>query len=240
MPRPTTLLFDYGNTLIAFGPDQQEAQAGAMRGVLDAAGVPHDPLELDQLRMEQVLRPYHRDGIENNFREVCLEIAARFAPDDLAETLAEAIMEARQRAFLESVSVSPEVPAMLARLKQNHRLGLLSNYPCPLSITESLRALGLFGFFDAVVVSGEVGFAKPHRNAYTAVLTALNAEPADCLFIGDNWVADIRGPKQLGMRTAWIREHVPYETFHPGEDDPPADLELERLLDLEAALAGME
>lgn len=238
MPRPTTLLFDYGNTLIAFGPEQQEAQSRAMREVLNAAGVAHDPLELDQLRMEQVLRPYHRDGVENDFREVCLEIAARFAPGEVAESLAEAIMEARQRAFLASVSVDPAIPPMLARLKQTCRLGLLSNYPCAHSITGSLRALGLFDVFDAVVVSGEVGFAKPHPNAYTAVLNALGADPADCLFIGDNWVADIRGPRQLGMRTAWIREHIPYEIFHPGEDEPPADLELTRLLDLEAAILG--
>lgn len=239
MSTVTTLLFDYGNTLIAFGPEQQTAQLHAMRGVLDRAGVPYDPDILDRIRMEQVLRPYQRNGVENDFREVCLEVAALFASPEQAEALAGEIMNARYEAFLASVSVAPAIPELLTRLQGSYRLGLLSNYPCSRSINDSLRQLGLFDFFDAVVVSGDVGWAKPHPRAYAALLEAMGTAPSECLYIGDNWVADVRGARQHGLRTAWVREHVPYETFAPEEGESPADLELARLLDLESALSRL-
>lgn len=232
----TTLLFDYGNTLIAFGPAQQEAQLAAMRSVLDNAGVPYDLDELNRLRMEQVLRPYNNNGIENDFREVCHEIAAAFATPEMALSLTEPMMRARREAFHRSVEVAPAVPALLNRLKKRFRLGLLSNYPCEESIVGSLKTLGLFNCFDAVVVSGVVGYAKPHPRTYEALLSALSARPEECMYIGDNWLADIQGSKRRGMRAVWVREHVPYEVFEPAEGDPPADLILDRLLDLEAHL----
>jgi HAD superfamily hydrolase (TIGR01549 family) len=236
MPAPSILLFDYGNTLIAFGPAQQEAQLAAMRAVLDDAGVRHDPGHLDRMRKEQVLRPYQNNGVENDFREVCHEVAAAFAPPALARELTGAIMRARQQAFRDSVRVEPEIPELLTRLRRRHRLGLLSNYPCEFSITESLRDLGLHAFFDAIVVSGAVGFAKPHPRSYQTLLKSMDARPADCLYVGDNWLADVQGAKRQGMRAAWVREHVPYEVFEPREGDTPADLILDRLTDLEAAL----
>lgn len=232
----TTLLFDYGNTLIAFGPAQQEAQLAAMRRVLDQARVEYDPNLLDQMRLEQVLRPYKNNGIENDFRAICHEVAAAFTHPDLAQSLTEPIMRARQEAFRASVRVEPAVPELLARLRKTYRLGLLSNYPCPASICESLKTLGLYDYFDAVVVSGQVGFAKPHPHTYQTLLTAMQATPGECMYIGDNWLADVQGAKRQGMKAAWIREHAPYEIFEPGEGDHPADLILERLSDLEDAL----
>jgi HAD superfamily hydrolase (TIGR01509 family) len=232
----TTLLFDYGNTLIAFGPAQQDAQLAAMRKVLDEARVAYDLEILDKMRMEQVLRPYKNNGIENDFRTVCHEVAAAFAPPGQALALTEPIMRARQNAFHASVTVAPAVPEMLARLKKTYRLGLLSNYPCDHSISGSLKALGLYDFFDAVVVSGVVGFAKPHPRTYAALLAAIKASPEECMYIGDNWLADVQGAKRHGMKAAWVREHVPYEVFEPNEGDHPADLILDRLVDLESAL----
>lgn len=236
MPQLTTLLFDYGNTLIAFGPAQQEAQLAAMRRVLETAGIAYDLPPLNALRKEQVLRPYHRDGIENDFREVCREVIALFADEATAEAHTEAMMQARYTAFLDSVSVDPAVPALLERLSRRYRLGLLSNYPCTASIRDSLDRLGLLRFFDTLVVSGDVGFAKPHPATYETLLNRMQVSPAECLYVGDNWLADVQGAKRLGLHAAWVREHIPYETFDPQPGDFPADLELPRLLDLEAAL----
>lgn len=239
MSRPLkAVLFDYGNTLIAFGPEQQAAQSEAMIRVLREAGRTVDAQALDELRHAQVLRPYHRDGIENDFTEVCREVVELSGPDDREGTLTRAIMTARQQAFIRSVSVSPEVPALLARLQERYQLAVLSNYPCTTSIVESLRTLELLRFFSHVVVSSDVGYAKPHPATYAALLEGVEAAPEECVYIGDNWLADIQGAKRAGMRTVWVREHVPYETFAPAEGDHPADAEIERLTDLEAVLAG--
>jgi HAD superfamily hydrolase (TIGR01509 family) len=237
MPAPSHLLFDYGNTLIAFGPAQQEAQRLAMQAVLAAHGIAFDPVALDALRKEQVLRPYGNGGVENDFREVCHEVVARFADAATAERLAPAIMAARQEAFLASVAVDPGVLGVLERLRSRHTLGLLSNYPCTVSIVDSLRKLGLLDLFDAVVVSADVGFAKPHPKTFQTLLARLDAAPASSLYVGDNWLADVQGAKRLGMGAVWVREHVPYETFAAQHGDFEPDGILERFVDLEAWLA---
>jgi HAD superfamily hydrolase (TIGR01549 family) len=241
MSRPLkAVLFDYGNTLIAFGPDQQAAQSSAMIRVLQDAGRQVDAAKLDALRHQQVMRPYERNGVENDFTDVCREVVELTGPDDSSGSLTRAIMNARQQAFIGSVSVSPDVPPLLERLQKNYQLGVLSNYPCTTSIIESLRHLDLLRFFPHIVVSSEVGYAKPHPNTFQALLKGVDADPEECLYIGDNWLADVQGAKRAGLRTVWLREHIPYETFSPVDGDVPADAELERLTDLESLLDSWE
>jgi len=229
------VLFDYGNTLIAFGPDQQAAQSRAMTDVLTRAGRMVDVEALDRLRHEQVIRPYHRDGVENDFTEVCREIVELSGPDSNG-TLTRAIMQARRNAFVASATVAPEVVQLLERLKGRYRLGLLSNYPCTGSIVDSLRALDLLHFFESVVVSADVGFAKPHPATYDRLLTGMDLDPTRGVYVGDNWLADVQGGARAGLRTVWVREHIPYETFSPQPGDHPPTAEIERIADLESIL----
>lgn len=237
MSRPLkAVLFDFGNTLIAFGPAQQAAQSEAMTGALTRAGRVVDPDALDTLRHEQVIRPYTRDGIENDFFEVCREIVELTGPDPDG-ALTRKIMEARQQAFIGSVQVEPEVLKLLKQLSGTYQLALLSNYPCTFSITESLRHLSLLEYFDHVVVSSDVGFAKPHPATFDALLEGVDADAGECVYVGDNWLADVQGAKRAGMRAVWLREHIPYETFSPEEGDAEPDAEIERLTDLADLLA---
>ncbi len=235
MNNPTALLFDYGNTLIAFGPAQQEAQLAAMRAVFDDEGLRYDTQEMEILRHEQILRPFQRGGIENDYRAVCREVVERYT-DDPGDRITRRIMRARYDAFLGSVAVDPAVLELLSRLKRSHRLGLLSNYPCVDAILDSLHKLGLLPFFETVVVSGDVGFAKPHPKPYEVLLARMKLRPEESVYIGDNWLADVQGAKRLGMRAVWLREHIPYERFEPSAGDHPADAELTRLSDLPALL----
>jgi len=234
-PHPSALCFDYGNTLIAFGPQQQEAQLEAMLGTLEAAGHEVDLEKLNALRIEQIMRPYHSGGVENDWEEVCREVVelSQTPPDP---ALVQGIMRARQEAFYSAVSVTPEVHTLLQEFHGTYRLALLSNYPCRDSIVGSLERLGLLGFFETVVISGEVGYAKPHPVPYEVLLKRLDLPAEECVYIGDNWLADIQGAGRQGMRTVWIREHIPYETFEPQEGDLPATAELQRLAELPALL----
>ncbi|MGA0333624.1 MAG: HAD family hydrolase [Kiritimatiellia bacterium] len=239
MQKLSTVLFDYGNTLIAFGPDQQRAQAAAMTRVLHSAGLEVDEVKLTEIRKAQIMRPYHSGGKENVFREVCREIVELCTPDP-DETLTRQLMRARQQAFLESVTVAPAVKELLERLKQRYRLGFLSNYPCTQSIVSSLQHLGLYDYFDAVVVSADVGFAKPHPRAYQQLIDQMSIhDPSTAVYVGDNWLADVQGAKRAGMRAIWLREHIPYEVFEPEDGDHPPDAEIRSLAELENILLNL-
>lgn len=229
------VLFDYGNTLIAFGPAQQAAQAAAMTAVLTQAGLSVDQEKLTEVRKAQIMRPYISGGRENVFEEVCREIVELCGPDPKGH-ITRKLMAARQQAFVDAVTVDPAVPALLSRLQKNFRLGFLSNYPCSHSIVSSLKHLALYDFFESVVVSADVGFAKPHPQAYARLMASMEIDPASAVYVGDNWLADVQGAKRAGMRAVWLREHVPYETFEPEPGDLPPDAEISRLEELEAIL----
>lgn len=233
---PSVILFDYGNTLISFGPAQQKAQRDAMQAVLYQAFGSCDTVQLETLRKEQVLRPYRNGYVENDWDAVCREVIETLFPGKAQDALVAKLQNARFHAFLESVHVAAPVVRLLEELQQRYRLGLLSNYPCARSIRDSLDALGLSSFFDAIVVSAEVGRVKPHKDAYHAILREMAVEASDCVYVGDNWLADIQGAKRMGMRAVYLQEHTPYETFAVQDGDHEADATIDVLAALPEAL----
>ena len=91
---------------------------------------------------------------------------------------------------------SDTMPA-LKRWKARYSLGILSD-AMP-SILVFLEQQGMLQLFDAAVISTHVGAIKPDRRMYEAVLKALDAEPADCLFVDDR-PCNLEGATAIGMR----------------------------------------
>jgi 2-haloacid dehalogenase len=68
-----------------------------------------------------------------------------------------------------------------------------------------LEYSGLLPFFDAVFISGELGFAKPQRAFFDHVHHSIGAsiEKHKVLVIGDHLDMDIRGANDFGYISAW-------------------------------------
>jgi len=69
-----------------------------------------------------------------------------------------------------------------------------------------LDAVALRAQLDAILISEAEGLGKPEVAIFHLAAARLDASPADCLFVGDNPDADVRGAKAAGMRAAWIRD----------------------------------
>jgi FMN phosphatase YigB (HAD superfamily) len=54
------------------------------------------------------------------------------------------------------------------------------------------------GLFDATVISGEVGLAKPEAEIYLLTASKLNLEPQECVFV-DDLAVNVRGAAEAGM-----------------------------------------
>lgn len=63
----------------------------------------------------------------------------------------------------------------------------------------TLDAAGLAGCFAGSVLSGEVGYRKPHPRFYEAVVTACGVPAPHILFVGDHPEKDVLGPRRHGM-----------------------------------------
>ncbi len=98
----------------------------------------------------------------------------------------------------------PGAEELLRRLRSaGLRVGLLTNGAPDLQ-REKIEASGLGMFFDAAVVSGEVGTGKPEPEIFLHLLGKLQAEPRASLMVGNSLARDIVGGKRAGMPTCWL------------------------------------
>jgi HAD superfamily hydrolase (TIGR01509 family) len=111
----------------------------------------------------------------------------------------------------------PDARATLTWAKQaGYRLGLVTNRWFGRALLEpELRAHGLAGLFDAVVVSCDVGYDKPHPAIFHLALDALGLPAAQAIMVGDNLGTDIAGARSSGLRAVWKRNHQPHPRLEP-------------------------
>jgi HAD superfamily hydrolase (TIGR01509 family) len=103
---------------------------------------------------------------------------------------------------LRDVKVAPGADAALARLRnKGFRLAIVSNvtHEPPQAIRGILEKHGLDRRFDAVVLSTDVGRAKPRREPFRKALEDLGAAPGRTVHIGDA-AADFQGARAAGIR----------------------------------------
>jgi putative hydrolase of the HAD superfamily len=94
---------------------------------------------------------------------------------------------------------------LVRRLRPAYRVGLLSN--ADRSLEERLRdGFRLDGLFDAVVVSGVVGIAKPDPRAYLLAAERLGLPPEACVFI-DDAPRNVEAAREVGMTAIRFRVH---------------------------------
>jgi len=205
-------LFDYGNTLVPFDREQTDAILCGLAKFLRARGQTADQDRL-QADMTEVCRLPYRSK-ERAMREhpplVQMALLLERSLDrafDLDDPLVVAANDELQRLFVASVSVEADVVDFLRQVSARLPIGLVSNYPCGAAIRRSLDATGLRASLPIVVVSGDVGWVKPHHVPFQAALDELSCPPEEVIFVGDRWDADMIGASALGMITC---HHVGY------------------------------
>jgi putative hydrolase of the HAD superfamily len=102
------------------------------------------------------------------------------------------------------IEIEEDVPRVLKDLKRRYRLGLITNFAYPPTIHKLLSDFHLKHFFDVVVISGEVGWVKPSPRIFESALSRLKLEAEQCIFVGDDTEADIKGASGIGMKTIFI------------------------------------
>lgn len=77
---------------------------------------------------------------------------------------------------------------------------------------------GIAGQFTAVLISEELGLAKPDPRFFLAAAGALNLPASQLLCVGDSAAADIAGARGAGIDACWFS---PSGLPWPGTGDPP-------------------
>jgi putative hydrolase of the HAD superfamily len=94
-------------------------------------------------------------------------------------------------------------------------VGVCSNWGWELDAF--LGQVGLLHLVDVSVTSARAGARKPHPLIYAHSSKALGVDAVDVIFVGDSWVPDVEGPRQLGMTAVHVWRdderagHIPAE-----------------------------
>lgn len=107
----------------------------------------------------------------------------------------------RVRALLrqEHAVNEPLIEYTNANLKPKYRIGMLSNIGRGW-INEVFEKQLLESMFDAIVLSGEEGIAKPDAEIYALAARRLGVEPHQCVMVDDREV-NLFGAETAGMQT---------------------------------------
>jgi putative hydrolase of the HAD superfamily len=96
-----------------------------------------------------------------------------------------------------------------------HALGIISNGD-PKQQRDKLQALGIAGYFSHVLISGDIGIAKPDPGIFQAACRAAGKQPQECMYVGDDYEVDIVGSRRAGLTGVWLNRNG---LIHPEENN---------------------
>lgn len=140
----------------------------------------------------------------------------------------------RQLAFryIESLKrkrfLRPHAMAVLRALRGRVAMVVVSN---GIASVQRARLARIGGFFDELLISEEIGIAKPDPRFFDLAVSRLGLPRDRVLCVGDSPTSDIRGGHAAGLQTCWYA--YPSREYPPGEPEPDYRIEdLRQLLTL--------
>jgi HAD superfamily hydrolase (TIGR01662 family) len=118
--------------------------------------------------------------------------------------------EAFSNEFMRYTHLDEDAKNVLQQLHEKYKLGIVSNFAIPECVWKLLEKYGLKEFFKVVVISGAVNRRKPSPKIFEKALEAIDSKACQTVFVGDTLSVDVRGAKNVGMKTILI-ERKPTE-----------------------------
>lgn len=214
-------MIDLDNTLVD--------RAGA---VLEWAQEFRDEHALGAEAVERIVE-LDRDGYSHR-QEVFASLAREF---ELAPPVDE-LVEAYRHRIVRMTRLSAGANECLAELRDRGRSIVIVTNGSARQQHGKIDALDLRRRVDGVIVSEELGVAKPDRRIFEAAAGAVAGDLANAWMVGDSAVHDIGGAASLGVRTAWLARARSWADQWLGDVEP--DVTIASLDQLCAAMTSLE
>lgn len=104
------------------------------------------------------------------------------------------------------------VETLEALRARGYRIACVTNRPFSgPAFLQELDELGLAPLFDALSVSCDVGYMKPHRRIFEHALEEIKVLAEEAVMVGDSLRADVGASQALGMIGVWRRPPRPLD-----------------------------
>ena len=104
--------------------------------------------------------------------------------------------------------------------KKGYKTAMVAN-ASSIDARNIIAACGLENYFDAIVISEEVGTEKPAREIFEVALEKLKVKAENVLMVGNRVDTDIVGANGIGMRSVWFKWNNRYEETVGSEGEQP-------------------
>jgi putative hydrolase of the HAD superfamily len=200
------IFFDIDETLI----DQRGAESAAARAFLavyaDALGRNYSLAEFCALwrALREKHAPAFLRGVISEHEQRRRRVRELFAHGGrrLSEKEIDRSIELYESHYRQSWRLFDDVRPTLTSLK-DFRCGVISN-GSTLQQTRKLQQTGIARFFEMILVSQEIGAAKPARAIFHAAARRAGLPPARCIYVGDRLDHDALPSRAIGMRAYWL------------------------------------
>jgi FMN phosphatase YigB (HAD superfamily) len=209
--KPVWILLDLYKTLLRGPYPEPILQFQQMLGYKSTPGLTSpDPDFLNvclTTASKRVRDAFHQERrlVEEDHDEYAYLVASQFGlsvPNGAVNALRE-LTENEQLGLCSFGDVKDEIKALRA---QGYKIALASNtWPFPMPrIFAAKNGLLVREDFDELVMSYELGVAKPHSEFYFGAARRCGTHVGDCMMVGDNPVLDIAASQDVGMRAVHI------------------------------------
>jgi putative hydrolase of the HAD superfamily len=205
-----TLFFDAAGTLIrpAESVGMTYAQHARRRGIV---AEPEAIMQAFRQAWRETPPPLHpagqpaADDDRGWWRALVGDVFGRVLGVPLAERALETLFGGLYLHYAQpqAWSLFDDVVPALEDLARDHRLLVLSNFDRRLH--SILAGHDLLRFFTQVIISSEVGAAKPHARMFQAALAAGGSLPQETLHIGDDVKCDLAGAQNCGIHAFHVK-----------------------------------
>jgi len=133
--------------------------------------------------------------------------------------------------YLNSLELRQCTKRILKMTSTDYKLGLVTNFTYAPVIYVGLRKLDINQFFNAILISDEVGWRKPHPKIFNEALKRLRVSAHETVYVGDSPLEDIKGAKATGMKTVFVPSQF-YSMKALNESQQKPDMILKDLCEL--------
>lgn len=197
MKKYATLIFDADETLFDF----KKSERIAFDQTSDDFKLPSNYFSIYTAINTSIWKEFEQGEITQ--KELKVERFKRLADATEISFNAEDFANRFMKHLANASYIYPESHQILTQLKKHYKIAILTNGLKGVQ-TKRIGASEIAHLFDALIISEEVGYAKPDPRIFKLTLERVNtSDPSSALIIGDSLTSDIQGGLNSGIDTCW-------------------------------------